>query len=104
MEDLVSTPKDVWLLTRVEDNWPIGVVANQEQAVNLLLHHYFFGDVKEVRVTPHQNITEGETIYFADNTRKFGRKREVDEWVDITVLSSRAGGTTFMLKKIVSLL
>ena len=104
MEDLVSTPKDVWLLTKTEGNWPIGVVANQEQAVNLLLHHYFFGDVKEVHVTPHQNITEGEIVYFPDNTRKFGRKREVEEWVDITVINSTAGGTKFKLKKIVSLL
>jgi len=100
MENLVSTPKDIWLLIKTEDNWPIGVVANHEQAVNLLLHHYFFGDVKEVHVTPHQNITETETIFFPDNTRKFGRKREVD----ITVINSTAGGTKFKLKKIVSLL
>jgi hypothetical protein len=103
MEDLVK-PKDVWLFTRVVDNFPIGIVANQEQAVNLLLHHYMVGDVKEVRVIPHQNITEMETIYFPDNTRKFGRKREVEEWVDIQAFGMSYGKQEFRLKKIVSLL
>jgi hypothetical protein len=102
---LFREPDEAWLLTRVEDNFPIGVVRDSRHAVNLIMHHYAYaGEIKEVRVTPHRNIIDGEVIYFSDGTQKFGKRQRIEEWVDIHAVTSKAGGVTFMLRKIASLL